>query len=304
MSRSRRFGDRQIGRTPVALLATLFVAGLAACPAPPGDAPDDRDRESGTSGEAPGAMSPAEAEAIFADDTARILADRVMESLGGEEAWEETRFLSFRWLVEREGQIVSDRLHAWDRHEGTYRIETEQGGARLVALFDVDEVEEREDFGKVPAGRAWRDGQELEGAARDSVLRQGYGAFINDTYWLLMPLKWHDPGVTVRYEGRDTLPDGQAYQVVHLSFEPDVGLTNDQYWGYVDPETGRMAAWRFHLQNQEQPGPLIWWEEWQDVGPVELSALRRFEEGPATIRFEEIQASREVPEGALAPPTS
>lgn len=253
-------------------------------------------------GEVPSEMAPHEAEAIFADDTARVLADSVLEAMGGEDAWERTRFLAFRWLVEREGEVVSERRHAWDRHEGRYKLEWRQDGSPVVALFDVDEVERHEELGKMPEGRVWRDGRELEGAARDSLLAAGYRSFINDTYWLLMPYKWRDPGVEVSYQGRDTLPDGNAYQVVHLSFEEDVGITNDQYWAFVDPGTHRMAAWRFHLQGQEEPGPLIWWEEWQPVGPIQLSALRRFEEGPARIRFEDLQAGEEVPEGALAPP--
>ncbi len=39
-------------------------------------------------------------------DTAAWYRDRLMQSLGGERAWERTRYLSFRWIVEREGQVV------------------------------------------------------------------------------------------------------------------------------------------------------------------------------------------------------
>lgn len=254
-------------------------------------------------GEPPSTMTPEEAREIFDGDSARIVHHQVMQSMGGEDAWDRARFLSFRWLVEREGEVVSERRHAWDRHEGLYRLEWEVEGSEILALFDVERVEEDEDFGKLPEGRAWRDGRELEDASRDTLLAGAYRSFINDTYWLLMPYKWEDPGVHAEYEGRQTLPDGREYEVVHLSFDDDVGITTDRYWGYVDPETGRMAAWRFHLEGQEAPGPIIWWEEWRQVGPIQLSALRRVEEGPATIRFEDLRASTEVPEGAFEPPT-
>lgn len=293
MSERAHPGRARIGRA----LCVLFLPVMVACPRP--DAPE---REEGLA-EAPSAMTDVEAEHIWAD-SAELIHDRVLEAMGGQEAWDRTRFLSFRWQVEREGEVVSDRRHAWDRYDGLYRLETERNGVAEVAIFHVNELDEEGDLGKVPAGDAWRNGQRLEGAARDSVLAQGYRAFINDTYWLLMPYKWRDPGVELEFAGRDTLPDGRAYEVVHLSFDDDVGLTTDEYWGYVDRETGLMTAWRFHLEGQEEPGPIVWWEDWQPVGPgpIQVAKLRRPEEGPTRIRFAEVEAAAEVPPGAFDPP--
>lgn len=235
-------------------------------------------------------------------DSAHVYADRVMESLGGEQAWDETRFVSFRWLVERDGEVVSDRRHAWDRYDGRYRLEYTAGDAPHLALFDEKEVREDSVLGKVPEGRAWRDGSELSGAARDSALARAYGMFINDTYWLLMPFKWEDPGVHLEYEGTRALPDGIAYPVVHLTFEEGLGVTEDQYWAFVDPATGRMAAWQYHLGRSEEPGPVIWWEEWTPVGGLTIPLRRRSEDGGLAIRFEDVVAAGQVPDGAFAPP--
>lgn len=291
----------------------------------------------GDPGEAPGQMSDAEAQATFDGDSARLLAERLKDAMGGQDAWEETRYLRFRWIVEREGQRVADRLHAWDRHEGRYRVEFDREGARHVAIFDLDEIRTDAAIGKVPAeGEAWIDGRRLEGAARDSALHGAYGAFVNDSYWFLMPWKWTDPGVHLAYEGRRELtlpptggaaPDGGAgagegapagtettgaetgtearartFEVVHLTFEPDLGMTNDEYWGFVDPETGLMHAWQYHLQGREERGEVIWWRDWREVGPIRLSARRVWPDGVSRIYFEDLAAGPEVPPDAFAPP--
>lgn len=237
-----------------------------------------------------------------ARDSAALLADRVMETLGGAEAWEETRYVAFHWIVARDGQPVRDRAHAWDRYDGRYRLEYEADDGRFLALFNVNEVARDSAIGKVPAGRVWVDGAPLEGTARDSALARAYAIFINDSYWLLMPFKWHDPGVHLDYAGRRTLEDGTECEVVHLTFEQGLGVTEDQYWGFVDPETGRMVAWQYHLQNRDEPGAVIRWEGWRPVGPIQLATDRIWPDGSRNIYFEGLEASQEVPEGAFEPP--
>ena len=55
------------------------------------------------------------------------------------------------------------------------------------------------------------------------ALERGYGRFINDTYWFLMPAKMLDPGVSLASQGESALL-GKAYSVVRLTFA-GVGLT-------------------------------------------------------------------------------
>ena len=200
-----------------------------------------------------GAPGEGSGSAAAAGDTAAMHAARLAESLGGRDAWDRTRYLSFRWIVERDGEIVANREHSWDRYDGRYRIAYEADGASHLLLFNLNEIEPHPELDKVPSGRAWVGGEELTGAARDSVLRRGYGAFINDTYWAIMPYKWEDPGVHLAYEGTRTLSDGEAYDVVRLSFDQGLGVTEDQYWGFLD-ESGRMMAWQYHLGRAEAPG--------------------------------------------------
>lgn len=235
-------------------------------------------------------------------DSAHLLAHRLMEWQGGEETWERTRYLAFDWIVERDGEQVARRSHAWDRHRGDYRLTYTRGdGSRFYALFQVpsmkgDTLE--------PVGDVWVDGERLAGTARDSALRDAYAAFINDSYWLLMPLKWEDPGVHLAYEGMTEISPDSTFATIHLTFEPDLGVTNDEYWGFLEPETGRMAAWRFHLQGQEQKGPVIWWREWRSFGPqgIRFALDRRWSEGNTRIHFEEVTADTAPPADVFTPP--
>jgi hypothetical protein len=211
------------------------------------------------------------------------LAHRTMAAMGGEDKWEGTRLLRFDFTSLREGKPGALYQHWWDRHTGAYRLEgVDNEGVGYRVLFDLDDR----------TGRAWKGGRELEGEQRARLLEMAYARFINDTYWLLMPWKWLDPGVRLGHEGRKTV-DGKEYEVVTLAFGDGVGLTsNDRYWGYVEPGTGRMERWAYLLQDREgAPGqgePTAWtWEEWKPTAAgIELSTVRRRLGGPdVQIRF-------------------
>ena len=235
-------------------------------------------------------------------DSAGLYAARLMEDLGGQKAWDEARYVSFRWLVERNGETVANREHAWDRYEGRYRLSYEQGGAAHLMIFDIDEPRVDPVVGKVPAGGVWIDGQPLPAAARDSALSRGFRVFINDTYWALMPFKWGDPGVHLTYEGRRTLSDGREYATIHLTFDPGLGVTEDQYWAFLEPASGHMAAWQFHLGGSEAPGDLIWWEDWSSVGAIRFAMTRRGDDGALGVFFRDVVANPTVPAGRFDPP--
>ena len=269
------------------LSACLAAAAMAACG--PGDAGETEAAEDA-------------AASASASDSAAHYADLLMDFQGGRDAWEATRFLRFRWIVERDGETVADRSHAWDRYTGRYRLSyTRPDSSRFLALFDVGSMASDT---MPPEGDVWVGEERMTGAARDSALRDAYGAFINDSYWLLMPLKWRDPGVHLAYAGTTTLPDSADYATVHLTFDEGLGVTEDEYWGFVEPETGRMAAWQYHLQGREEKGDVIWWEDWRTFGPQELrlSLDRRFSSGDARIHFEDVAADTAVPDGVFAPP--
>ena len=229
-------------------------------------------------------VPPSPAAAAEPAPEAVALARRTMSAMGGEDRWTAARLLRFDFTSVRDGQPGAVYSHWWDRQTGAYRLEgVDKEGVPYRVLFDVDDR----------TGRAWRAGSEIAGEDLARMLEMAYGRFINDTYWLLMPWKWLDPGVRLGYDGRREI-DGEAYEVVSLSFDDGTGLTSrDRYWVLVSPDSGRVARWEYVLQDQQgNPGqgtPTAWsWEEWKTTAAgIELATVRRrLGEGPAVqIRF-------------------
>lgn len=221
--------------------------------------------------------------------------DSVMAELGGEQGWARARYIKFRWNVFRGEELVSNRLHHWDRYDGRYRLETTlPEGSSLLALFNVNSRE----------GTAWLDGTPVSGAAGDSLVERAHAMFINDSYWLLMPYKWRDPGVRLESLGPRSDEDG-SWQVFHLSFE-DVGLTpGDQYWVYVSADPPHLVRkWQYHLQGREGKGPFIKWKDWQQFGPIKLATERESVNRDFRIEFKDVEVARRVPRRVFAPPTA
>ena len=115
-----------------------------------------------------------------------------MEALGGKEAWKNTHYLRFDFAVEREGKTVASRAHTWDKWTGRYRLEgTDREGKTFVGPHEPQHQ----------GGTALKDGKPVEGEELKKQLERAYGAWVNDTYWLLMPYKMKDPGVILAYDG-------------------------------------------------------------------------------------------------------
>ena len=262
----------------------LAVAAALACGADPSAPSPAAGAEEGAA--APDAADPTAAEQGTADPEAAAAAARVLEALGGEEAWSQARFLRFGFAGRRQ--------HAWDRWTGLHRVEGEtQEGESYVVIHDLDTRE----------GRAWVDGEEVAGERAAELLENAWGAWVNDTYWLLMPTKLRDPGVTLAHEGRREI-EGTEYDVLHLSFA-GVGLTpGDQYWAYVHPGTGQMDYWAFRLESMPADAePVLWrWTGWQTYDGIRLASRREQVGGDRVLELSPIEVSREVPEGAFAAP--
>ncbi|HEX2465683.1 MAG TPA: hypothetical protein VHR17_13760, partial [Thermoanaerobaculia bacterium] len=154
------------------------------------------------------------------DAAAIAFADRAMEAMGGRKAWDETRYLSWRFFVPQPG-----RTHVWDKWTGNLRY---QNGTTLT-LMNINTKE----------GSVWMDGQKVEDKAElAKLLQQGYEAWVNDSYWLFMPYKLKDSGVTLKYKSEGTTDDGKPADILQLTFK-NVGVTpQNKYDVWVDKASG------------------------------------------------------------------
>ena len=101
----------------------------------------------------------------------------------------------------------------------------------------------------------------------------------NDSYWLIAPFKFSDPGTRVEREA----------DAVRLSFDEGVG--KDHFWLYLDPESGKLDRWAFFLESFEGEPSLdqasVWrWDRWEEVEGVMIARRRILEGSPQFAQFE------------------
>lgn len=217
----------------------------------------------------PGCAGP-ESEPETADaggDQAQVIAEEVMEAMGGRDNWNATRYIRFSFF--------GFRTHYWDKHDGRHRLSwtDRESGQSHVILMNLNTGE----------GQAFIDGVEVTDAeARSQALERARGAWINDTYWLLMPYKLQDPGVDLAYDGEEVV-DGIVYDKLHLSFNEVGNTPGDEYWAYINRETRLMDKWVYLLQlreGQDERSRGEWkWNDWRSHGDILLSAERERMDG-------------------------
>jgi hypothetical protein len=253
-----------------------------------------------TSNSGSSAQEAAGIDTLALETKADSVAHRLLEAHGAD-ALASAPYLRFNFAVETPGGTQVVGRHLWNRETGNYRVEWNRGpDSSYVALVNVRDVSDG-----VPGGTAYLNGTQLEGDAARSAREEAYGRFVNDTYWLLAPVKTFDPGVNRSY-----LPDSSTatHDVLHLTFG-DVGLTpGDQYWLYVSTETGRLDRWAFHLQGMPDDAPprAFDWTGYETLrapdGPVELSTRKEAIGGDTAILTNRLALPSSPPEGAFSTP--
>ncbi|MEO6461737.1 MAG: hypothetical protein ABIP29_01540 [Candidatus Eisenbacteria bacterium] len=226
------------------------------------------------------------------DPAALALADRVVEAMGGRAAWERTNYVSFDFVSSRRDTVLSRRSLAWDK--ATDRIHLalkDQKGRAWEVWTDLAHED----------GIVTLDGAMADSATRRQWLARAHAIWVNDTYWLLMPFKLRDPGVTLTDAGADSTGKGH---VVELSFA-GVGLTpGDRYRVHVDDATKLVTGWEMLLQgNKDGRWKAALWTGWKSVGDVKMAAKRHVPDDQVVITFENLKTARSAPAGAFGPLT-
>lgn len=189
------------------------------------------------------------------DPKAVEIADQVIEAMGGKDGWDDTRHIAWEYFDARQ--------HYWDKKTGDVRIESLKDDLKI--LMNINSME----------GQVYKNGKVLEN--EDSIahyLEQGKNFWINDSYWLLMPFKLKDPGVTLKYIGEETI-DGIKADVIQLTFE-EVGSTpENKYLVYVDQQDNLVKQWAYFKDaNQEEPNFVAPWRNYQRYGEILIADNR------------------------------
>jgi hypothetical protein len=213
------------------------------------------------------------------DERAIEVADRLMQSLGGRARWDATRLIGWNFFGQR-------RL-LWDKHEQTARIEYLGEGPALDVALHLD----------TRTGRAWRDGVEIVDPAQlQGVLEAAYRHWSNDSYWLVMPYKLKDSGVTLRDLGQRKL-GARTMDVLELTLR-DAGATpQNRYEVLVSEDRCLVESWSFaEKAGETAPRVTTVWQDWRFYGGIQLSGDR------GERKLSDIFVLTEPPSGMLTAP--
>lgn len=191
------------------------------------------------------------------DPKAVQIADEVMRAMGGRGQWDAVRYL--RWT------FFSRRALLWDKRKQIVRIDYYDTPQRKIMVNVKDKT-----------GRVWLNGAEqTQPDTLKKYLEQGYKDWVNDSYWLLMPFKLKDAGVTLKYLGEQQNSIGAKCDKLQISMKNMPLATQHKYWIWVSPSSHLVTEWAYFAQlSDETPQFRNAWADYRALGKIMLSVSR------------------------------
>ncbi|WP_420576714.1 hypothetical protein [Ekhidna sp.] len=208
------------------------------------------------------------------DLLATLLADKTMLAMGGRKAWDNTRYIKWNFFGRRD--------HVWDKWTGDVRIEVPED--ELTILMNINTKD----------GKVMKGDREITSDSLDIYLQKGYEMWVNDSYWLVMPYKLKDSGVTLKYLREDSTEAGTRADVVSLSFDA-VGVTPENvYEVWIDTDSKLVTQWAFYPDSSTlEPRFITPWGNYKKYGGIMLSGDR------GQYQLNNIEVLDTVPEGTF-----
>lgn len=187
-----------------------------------------------------------------AQNDVKAIVNDMEVAMGGTANYEKTKYIEWDF---------GKRKLFWNKWTGDVRVENPEAGQ--VILVNVNTMK----------GKVFVNGvQEEEDKKVEKLLIQAKNWWINDSYWLVMPWKLEDPGVTLTYVKADQLSSGATADVLQLTFNA-VGVTpENKYWVYIDQKEHLIKQWSyFKGYNDSEPKFTLAWDNYQKAGSILLS---------------------------------
>jgi hypothetical protein len=190
------------------------------------------------------------------DAKAIAIADEVMLAMGGRQAWDETHYISWNFF--------NRRKLLWDKQAGICRIEWTNKPQKITVNLNNS-------TGKVVLGGV----EQTHPDTLAKYLDIGKKVWINDSYWLVMPFKLKDSGVTLKYLGNANTDTGEAADLLQMTFA-GVGVTPDnKYHVWVDKKTRLVTQWAYFEKFSDEKAALTnAWSGYKRCGKILLAAER------------------------------
>lgn len=190
------------------------------------------------------------------DAIAIDIANEVVNASGGKAAWADTRYLGWNFFGSRE--------HVWDKNTGDVAIKSLRSPIEIKMNITTK------------TGKVWLNGQQtIQQDSLNKYLQKGYEWWVNDSYWLVLPFKLQDSGVTLKYLGDSQTQEEVIADVLELTFEK-VGVTpQNKYHIYVDKKSRHIVQWDFYTNSSDEEARFqIPWKNYKLYGQLYLSGDR------------------------------
>jgi len=211
------------------------------------------------------------------DVRAMALADKVMRQMGGYPAWQQTRLLGWDFL--------DGSYQLWDKQTGDFRWQKDS----LVGIYNLVSKQ----------GHVYEAGQDISATPDgQKLLTNMYPIWVNNSWWLLMPFKLKDSGVTLTYKGAGKLMHGTPAEVLNMTFK-GVGVTPDnKYEVLINPKTNLVEEWAyFPKATDTEPAFRRRWSDYRRYGRILLATNRT--DGKDGRGLDHVAALDSVPAGVM-----
>ncbi len=187
------------------------------------------------------------------DKKAIEIVDRMMEKMGGYDAWQDARFIAWSYF----GQY-----QIWDKKEGLFRHEK----GNQVSIMSLNKR----------AGQVYFNGAPVTDSVKTyGYLSQAYTLYLANTYFLFLPYKMKDTGVTLKYQGEGKTMEGKPADIIRMTFK-DVGISpGNMHDVWIDKETNLVTQWGFYSQAEDKtPSFVRKWADYKDFNGLKLATNR------------------------------
>ncbi|MEP4532391.1 MAG: hypothetical protein ABJ004_04845 [Cyclobacteriaceae bacterium] len=185
-----------------------------------------------------------------------LIADQIMNAMGGRATWDNTNVLFWNFF--------GKRTLLWDKQGN--RVRVDMPDQNKVVTLDMNDN----------SGRVWLDGEEV--SAEEEIkknLDMAKSIWINDSYWLVMPFKLKDSGVTLSYLRDEPTMKGARADVLGMTFENVGDTPQNAYEIWVDVDSKLIMQWAYFKDaNDDEPAFVLPWDDYNDYGGLLLSGER------------------------------
>jgi len=148
-----------------------------------------------------------------------------------------------------------DPKNQWDNFKGTFFIEDSLPPHREDRVYQVELDNSNSEMTYTIEGLSYQVIQDsvvnLEGEVEEERALRMRNYY---TYLWGLPMKLNDPGTIIEEEVSDEILNGKTYHVVRVPYEKDI------WYFYLEPETFRMAAYKFYQDEPNEKGEIIYLE--------------------------------------------